>query len=105
MLYSAAFVCEAVRSGINAVPTGQAEAARSLGLTFRQSLTTVVLPQALRTVVAPLGGVLISMCKNSAVVGAFGVGRDLFSVSATLTSAQGYANSRSSSASRSAIRR
>lgn len=92
VLYSAAFVCEAVRSGINSVPTGQAEAARSLGLTFRQSLTTVVLPQALRTVVAPLGGVLISMCKNSAVVGAFGVGRELFSVSATLTSAQGHAN-------------
>ncbi|MFE7278519.1 ABC transporter permease subunit [Streptomyces sp. NPDC057623] len=92
MLYSAAFVCEAIRSGINAVPTGQAEAARSLGLTFGQSLTTVVLPQAVRTVIAPLGGVLISMCKNSAVVGAFGVGRDLFSVSGTLTSAQGYAN-------------
>ncbi|WP_030326432.1 amino acid ABC transporter permease [Streptomyces sp. NRRL B-3229] len=92
VLYSAAFVCEAVRSGINAVPAGQAEAARSLGLTFRQGLTLVILPQALRSVVPPLGAVLISMFKNSAVVGAFGVGRDLFSVSATLTSAQGYPN-------------
>src|SRR4051794_33206888 len=52
-LYTASFVCEALRSGINAVPPGQAEAARALGLDFRQSLTTVVLPQAFRTVVPP----------------------------------------------------
>ncbi|MEJ7902124.1 MAG: amino acid ABC transporter permease [Thermomicrobiales bacterium] len=92
VVYTSAFVCEAVRSGINSVSAGQAEAARSIGLTFGQSLTLVVLPQALRTVVPPLGSVIIAMFKNSAVVGAFGVGGDLFSTGATLTSAQGYAN-------------
>ncbi|MGY1743215.1 MULTISPECIES: amino acid ABC transporter permease [unclassified Blastococcus] len=89
VLYTSAFVCEAVRSGINAVPAGQAEAARSLGLTFGQNLRLVVLPQALRTVVPPLGSVLIAMFKNSAVVGAFGVGGDLWSTGQTLTSARG----------------
>ena len=58
--------------------------------TFAQSLREVILPQAFRTSVPPVGSVLIAMMKNSAVVGAFGVGRDLFSVGATLTSAQGY---------------
>lgn len=90
-LYTAAFVCEAIRSGINAVPDGQAEAARAIGLTFGQSLGTVVMPQALRTVVPPLGSVVIAMMKNSAIVGAFGVGGDLFSVANRLTSAQGIA--------------
>ncbi|MGY1745662.1 amino acid ABC transporter permease [Blastococcus sp. SYSU D00695] len=89
VVYTSAFVCEAVRSGINSVPAGQAEAARSLGLTFRQTMGGVVLPQALRTVVPPLGSVLIAMFKNSAVVGAFGVGGDLWSTGATLTSARG----------------
>lgn len=91
VLYTSAFVCEAVRSGINAVPAGQAEAARSIGMTFGQSLSTIVLPQAFRTVVPPLGSVIIAMIKNSAIVGAFGVGGDLYSVGANLTSAQGYA--------------
>jgi glutamate transport system permease protein len=78
--YTAAFVCEAVRSGINSVPPGQAEAARAVGLTFQQTLGTVVLPQALRTVVPPLGSVIIAMIKNSAIVGAVGVTGELFSV-------------------------
>lgn len=90
VLYTSAFVCEAIRSGINSVAAGQAEAARSVGLTFTQSLRFVVLPQALRTVVPPLGSVVIAMFKNSAVVGAFGVGADLFSVGNTLTSARGF---------------
>ena len=80
--YTAAFVCEAVRSGINSVPPGQAEAARAVGLTFQQTLGSVVLPQALRTVVPPLGSVIIAMIKNSAIVGAFGVTGELFSVDA-----------------------
>lgn len=88
-LYTSAFVCEAVRSGINAVPPGQAEAARAIGLDFSQSLSMVILPQAVRTVIPPLGNVLIAMIKNSAIVGAFGVGGDLFAVGETLTSAQG----------------
>ncbi|MHA6793715.1 amino acid ABC transporter permease [Pseudonocardia bannensis] len=90
-LYTAAFVCEAVRSGINSVSAGQAEAARAMGLTFSQSLSLIVLPQAFRTVVPPLGSVIIAMIKNSAIVGAFGVGGDLFAVGVQLTSAQGYA--------------
>lgn len=91
VLYTSAFVCEAVRSGISTVPTGQAEAARSIGLTFAQTLGLVVMPQALRAVVPPVGNVIIAMIKNSAVVGAIGVGGDLFSVYNRLTSAQGYA--------------
>jgi glutamate transport system permease protein len=90
VLYTSAFVCEAVRSGINAVSAGQAEAARSIGLNFNQGLRYVVLPQALRTVVPPLGSVIIAMFKNSAVVGAFGVGGDLWSTGQTLTSARGF---------------
>jgi glutamate transport system permease protein len=89
VLYTSAFVAEAVRAGINSVPPGQAEASRSLGLTFGQGLRHVVLPQALRTVVPPLGSVIIAMFKNSAVVGAFGVGGDLWSTGQTLTSARG----------------
>lgn len=91
ILYTSAFVCEAVRAGINSVPAGQAEAARAMGFTFGQSLGTIILPQAVRTVVPPLGSVIIAMIKNSAIVGAFGVGGELFSVSATLTSSRGEA--------------
>ena len=90
IIYTSAFVCEALRSGINAVPAGQAEASRAIGLTFGQTLSQVILPQAFRTSVPPLGSVIIAMFKNSAVIGAFGVGRDLFSVGKTLSSAQGY---------------
>ena len=72
-LFTAAFVCEAVRSGINAVSAGQAEAARALGLTFGQSLREVVLPQAFRTVVPPLGNVLIAMVKNTSIAAGFSV--------------------------------
>jgi glutamate transport system permease protein len=88
--YTAAFVCEAVRSGINSVPAGQAEAARAVGLTFRQTLSTVVLPQAIRTVVPPLGSVIIAMIKNSAIVGAFGVAGELFSVDNALSATGQY---------------
>ncbi|MGQ0838676.1 amino acid ABC transporter permease [Actinokineospora sp.] len=91
VLYTSAFVCEAVRSGINSVPAGQAEAARAVGLTFTQSLSNIILPQALRTVVPPLGSVIIAMVKNSAIVGAFGVGGELFAVTDTLTGSRGEA--------------
>jgi glutamate transport system permease protein len=91
IVYTSAFVCEALRSGINAVSPGQAEAARAIGLPFGQTLTQIVLPQAFRTSIPPVGSVLIGMFKNSAVVGAFGVGGDLYAVSESLTSAQGYA--------------
>ncbi|NJP31679.1 amino acid ABC transporter permease [Micromonospora thermarum] len=72
-VYTAAFVCEAVRSGVNTVPTGQAEAARALGLTFAQTLRIVVLPQATRSVVAPFGSILIALCKNATIVGTIGL--------------------------------
>lgn len=90
VLYTSAFVCEAIRSGINSVQVGQAEAARAIGLTFGQNLRHVILPQALRSSVPPLGSVIIAMFKNSALVGAFGVGGDLWAVGRQLSSAQGY---------------
>jgi glutamate transport system permease protein len=72
-VYHAAFFCEAVRSGINSVAAGQAEAARSIGLTFIQSLRLVILPQAFRTVVPPLINVVIALTKNTSIAAAFGV--------------------------------
>jgi glutamate transport system permease protein len=72
-LYTAAFVSEALRSGINSVPSGQAEAARALGLDFRQTLGTIVLPQAFRTVVPPLGNVWIALAKNTSIAAGFAV--------------------------------
>ncbi|MFF2525396.1 amino acid ABC transporter permease [Streptomyces liangshanensis] len=71
--YTSAFICEVVRSGINTVPKGQGEAARSLGMTFPQTLANVVLPQAFRTVIPPIGSTLIALAKNSAIAGAFSV--------------------------------
>jgi glutamate transport system permease protein len=71
--YTSAFVCEAVRAGINTVPLGQGEAARSLGMTFTQTLSLVVMPQAARAVIAPIGSTLIALAKNSAIAGSFSV--------------------------------
>ena len=72
-VYHAAFVCEAVRSGVNTVPTGQAEAARAIGLAFLPTVRIVILPQAFRGAVAPLGNTLIALTKNSTVASAIGV--------------------------------
>ena len=72
-LYTSAFVCEAVRSGINAVPVGQAEAARAIGMTFGRSMQQVILPQAFRAVVPPLASVFIALTKNTSVAAAFGL--------------------------------
>jgi glutamate transport system permease protein len=72
-IYTGAFVAEAVRSGINAVGVGQGEAARAIGLTFGQSLRHVVLPQALRNVVAPLANVFIALTKNTSIASAISV--------------------------------
>jgi glutamate transport system permease protein len=72
-LYTAAFVSEALRSGINSVPPGQAEAARAIGLDFRQTLGSIVLPQAFRTVVPPLGNVWIALAKNTSIAAGFAV--------------------------------
>jgi glutamate transport system permease protein len=81
--YTAAFIAEAVRSGVNSVHIGQAEAARSIGMKFGQVLSLIILPQALRTVIPPLINILIALVKNSSVAGAFlvlelfGYGRQL----------------------------
>jgi glutamate transport system permease protein len=72
-IYTSAFVCEAVRSGVNSVSVGQAEASRAIGLTFGQSMQLVVLPQAFRAVVPPLVSVLIALAKNTSVAAAFGL--------------------------------
>lgn len=72
-LYAAAFVCEALRSGINSIPLGQAEAARSIGMTFSQSMRSVVLPQAARAVIPPLTSTYIALAKNTSVALAIGV--------------------------------
>lgn len=72
-VYHAAFVAEAIRSGVNTVPLGQAEAARAIGLPFLKTLRFVVLPQAFRGAIAPLGNVLIALTKNSTVASVIGV--------------------------------
>lgn len=72
-IYHGAFVCEALRSGVNTIPSGQAEAARAMGLTFGQSMRYVLLPQAFRGAIAPLGSVLIALIKNTTVAAVIGV--------------------------------
>lgn len=71
-VYHAAFVCEALRSGVNTVPAGQAEAARAIGLTFSQTMSQVILPQAFRGAIAPLGSTLIALVKNTTVAAVIG---------------------------------
>ncbi|GAA1373479.1 amino acid ABC transporter permease [Streptomyces beijiangensis] len=88
-LYTSSFVCEAIRSGISTVPLGQAEAARSLGMSFSQTLRLIVLPQATRTVIPPLSSIIIALTKNSAIAGAFSV-TELFGWQKALSD-QGYA--------------
>jgi glutamate transport system permease protein len=69
--YTSPFVAEAIRSGFNGVPIGQAEAARSIGMGFGQTVALVVLPQAIRMVIPPLINVFIALTKNTSVAGAF----------------------------------
>jgi glutamate transport system permease protein len=82
--YTSPFVAEAVRSGINGVPLGQAEAARSIGMGFGQTVSLVILPQAGRMVVPPLINVFIALTKNTSVAGAFFV-NELFKAANTAT--------------------
>jgi glutamate transport system permease protein len=72
-LYTAAFVCEVLRSGVNTVPVGQAEASRALGFGFTQTLSEVILPQAVRAVVPPLTNVQIALLKNTTIAAGFSV--------------------------------
>jgi glutamate transport system permease protein len=89
-VYTAPFIAEALRSGINGVPVGQAEAARSIGLRFDQVLILIVLPQAFRMVIPPLMNVFIALTKNTSVAGGFFV-FELFSVGKRLANAHGSA--------------
>lgn len=88
--YTSPFVAEALRSGVLSIPVGQAEAARSIGLTFGQSLTQVVLPQAMRSVIPPLINVFIALTKNTSVAGGFAV-LELFGVATALINQTGEA--------------
>ena len=87
-VYTSPFVAEALRSGINGVPIGQAEAARSLGLGFGQSVGLVILPQAFRMTIPPLINVFIALTKNTSVAGGFFV-VELFTVGKELANANG----------------
>ena len=73
ILYTSAFVAESLRSGINTVDFGQAEAARSLGLSFTQTFSNIIFPQALRAAIVPLGNTLIALTKNTTIASAIGV--------------------------------
>lgn len=73
VLYTSCFVAESLRSGINTIPFGQAEAARSLGLSFAQSFLFVIFPQALRGAIVPLGNTLVALTKNTTIASVIGV--------------------------------
>ncbi|MFK4835310.1 amino acid ABC transporter permease [Microbacterium sp. ZW T2_14] len=72
-IYTATYVAETIRSGVNTVPVGQAEAARALGLTFGQVMSLIVLPQATRSVIPPMMSVFIALLKNTTVAAGFSV--------------------------------
>jgi glutamate transport system permease protein len=73
IVYTSAFICEVVRSGINTVPVGQAEASRAIGFTFAQTLGSIVLPQAVRSVIPPLTNIEIALLKNTTIAAGFSV--------------------------------
>ncbi|MDR1392745.1 MAG: ABC transporter permease subunit [Bifidobacteriaceae bacterium] len=83
-LYHASFVAEAIRSGVNTVPVGQAEAARAIGLSFLPAARMIILPQAFRGAVAPLGNTLIALIKNTTVAAAAGVATETSSLMKTM---------------------
>jgi glutamate transport system permease protein len=87
-MYTSPFVAEAIRSGINGIPVGQAEAARSIGMSFGQTVTLVVLPQAVRMVIPPLINVFIALTKNTSVAGGFFV-PELFAVAKRVANDRG----------------
>jgi putative glutamine transport system permease protein len=67
-IYTSAFIAEAIRSGILSVPKGQMEAARSSGLNYGQTMRMVILPQAIKIVVPPIGNQFINLVKNSSIL-------------------------------------
>lgn len=68
-IYTAAFIAEAIRAGILSVPKGQFEAARASGLTYIQTMRLIILPQAIKVVIPPLGNQFINLVKNSSILG------------------------------------
>lgn len=72
-IYTATYVAETLRAGINTVPVGQAEAARAIGLPFGKVMTLVILPQAFRSVVPPMMSVFIALLKNTTVAAGFAI--------------------------------
>jgi glutamate transport system permease protein len=87
-IYTATYVAEVLRAGINTVPVGQAEAARAIGLPFGQVMTLIVLPQAFRSVVPPMMSVFIALLKNTTVAAGFSIG-ELAALRATINDAPG----------------
>ena len=85
-LYTAAYVAEAIRSGVFSVSKGQIEASLSLGLTYAATMRRIILPQAIRTVISPIGSLIIAMVKNSAVVGVAVARTDLLKTGRVLNS-------------------
>ncbi len=68
-IYTASFIAEAIRAGIQSVPKGQMEAARSSGLSYLQAMKTIILPQAIKIVIPPIGNQFINLVKNSSILG------------------------------------
>ncbi|MDJ1371579.1 amino acid ABC transporter permease [Gulosibacter molinativorax] len=87
-VYTSPFIAEALRSGINGVPLGQAEAARSLGFNFGQTVSLIIMPQAMRMVVPPLINVIIALAKNTSVASGFLV-VEMVAISKTLANRHG----------------
>lgn len=85
-IYTSAFIAETVRSGIQSVDSGQMEGSRANGMTFTQAMRYIVLPQAFRIVIPPLGNQFINLVKNSSVL-AFVAGFDLMYQGNTIASA------------------
>jgi len=83
-VYTSAFIAEALRSGVNGVPLGQAEAARAIGMPFGLTMTQVVLPQAFRLVVPPLVSQLIALTKNTSLAATFGIAEATFRLNGML---------------------
>ena len=78
MVYTGTFVTESLRAGVNAIPLGQAEAARSIDMPFGLAMTQVILPQSFRAVVPPLASVLIALTKNTSLAASFGLAEATF---------------------------
>ena len=88
VVYTAAFIAEIVRAGIQAVPHGQVEAARALGLSYVDALRLIILPQALRVIIPPLGNQYLNLAKNSSLAIAISY-TDVFQVTGTIINQTG----------------